>query len=92
MKTLLAGLFSLVKPVLMQVLAALGMGIITYGGFSVVLDQIRGLIQDNLSSLPANVAQLIGLFGVHQAMGIIVGAYASRITLMTTKRLGVMAK
>lgn len=92
MKTLLAGLFALVKPSLFQMLAALGMGVITYGGFSVVLDQIRGLIQGNLSSLPTNIAQLIGLFGVHQAMGIILGAYASRITLLTTKRVGVIAK
>ena len=44
-------------------------------------------IQANLSGIPSIAANLLGLAGLGEAMGIIVGAFAFRLTMNTFKRI-----
>ncbi|WP_024302783.1 DUF2523 family protein [Pseudogulbenkiania sp. MAI-1] len=85
-----SALFALVAPAAKQVLASIGLGVITYAGLSTALGAINTLIQNNLNGIIPSVAALLGLAGAGQALGILSGAVAYRIGLVVTKRIGVL--
>lgn len=85
-------LVSLVEPILGRILAALGIGIISYTGFSIVLNQLESAIQNNLNGVGSDVAAILGLAGMGQALGIIFGGFTARIALQAISKLGVLKK
>jgi hypothetical protein len=80
--------FTLISSVVGRVLAALGMGIITYNGASVLMDYFIAQIQTQFTGTPESVLQIITLFGIPESMSIILGAYVSSIPLLTFKKMG----
>lgn len=84
---LAAFLISMVKPIVAQILISLGLSIVTYTGIQLILNQLNSLIQSNLSALPVTVAQLMGLAGFGEVLGILVGAFAFRLSMLSFKRI-----
>jgi hypothetical protein len=83
MQTIALWLASLLPSFVARVLAALGMGVITFTGWTVVWDQIKGLIVSSFTGLPTAIAQLAGLAGVDVGLGIILGAITTRIAYIS---------
>lgn len=70
------------EPILTRILLALGIGIISYTGFSVVLDQLRSSVSSTLT----------GLAGFGHMLGIIFGGFTARIALQSIRKLGMLKK
>jgi hypothetical protein len=80
-------LVAMVKPIIVQILVSLGMSVVTFAGATTVVTQLSDYVQSNLSGLPVSVAQLLGLAGLAQALGILVGAFVFRLSMSSFKRL-----
>lgn len=79
-------LIAMVAPIAKRLLVALGIGIVTYTGFQLVLDQITAAIASNISGAPIVAYQFASLMGFPEVAGIILGAIASRLTIEQLKR------
>ncbi len=84
---LISLLLNLVKPLIGKVLAALGMSIVSYTGMQYVLEGLNSRIQTELDGMPVVAASLAGMAGLGDCFGIIVGAFAFRLSMSTFKRL-----
>ena len=86
-------LLSLAQPFIARVLLALGFSVVTITGFEAAIGQVRSMLLSNVNALPADMLSLFLLAGGGQALGIIVGAVAVKVTLWqitsATKVLGV---
>lgn len=82
MTGLAAWLMSLVGPLLIQALIAVGVGVLTVGGFDVALNQAISWIDTGVSGLPSDMANVLALGGVFQGMSYIVGAFSARVTMI----------
>ena len=69
-------------------LAAAGIGIISYAAVSTGFDAVLSLAQSHYNNIGVDMLSLMGLGGIGEAMGIIVGAMTFKITMTTVKRLG----
>lgn len=78
----------LVLAAVARVLAALGMGIISYSGSNYLLELFINEIRSNLTNTPASVLQIITLFGIPESLSIILGAYTASIPLHAFKKIG----
>lgn len=88
-----SGLFiSLARPLLVKVLAALGMGAISYAGVNQGMDILVSAIRSNISGIPSELSGLMGLTGIYTAFSMILGALAFRMTMQVFNRIGVMTK
>jgi Protein of unknown function (DUF2523) len=86
-------LLDLVKPALARGLLSLGVGVVTVSGVDSVFESFRSSIVSSLSGAPLSALQLMGLAGVWDAMGIILGAAGASISyLMITKSLKIGAQ
>ncbi|MGE9763349.1 DUF2523 domain-containing protein [Pseudomonas sp. PDM20] len=74
-------LSSIVGPLVAKVLTALGVGLVTYTGLTLVLDQARDAIVANISASGAAYVALFGLAKVDVAINIVLGAITARATL-----------
>jgi hypothetical protein len=83
MQTVALWLASLLPSFVARVLAAMGMGVVTFTGWSVVWGQVRDLIVSNFVGLPSAIAQLAGLAGVDVGLGIILGAITTRVAYVS---------
>lgn len=72
---------TVVGPLVMKVLKALGIGAISYVGINAVLDQAKDAILSNMAGLPADVASLMGLFKFDVAINITLAAVSTRFLL-----------
>lgn len=80
-------LLGLTAPIVVRVLTTLGLGVVTYTGFSAVLDMVFGRIQSSFAGLPADIAALCFLSGLPAGMSIILSALAARIALIQVKKI-----
>lgn len=81
MGTLLAGLMSLAVPMTGRILIALGFSVVTVSGVAVAWDALKSQMQTAAGSLPADIAQLLGLGGVWIALGSVIGACSFVVSL-----------
>lgn len=75
-------------PIVKQVLAALGIGLISYAALTALVDALIVHVQTSYSAIPTAVAQLLDLAGFGSALGIILGAIAARATYAAITRFG----
>lgn len=80
-------LLGLTGPIVVRVLTTLGLGIVTYTGFAVVLTTVAQAIQASFNGLPLLAMQIVFLSGLPQGMGIILSALGARIALMQLKKI-----
>jgi len=72
-------IMSLVGPMALRVLTALGIGTITFTGVSASLQGLIDIGVSNYAGMPSAVLALAGLAGIPQAIGIICGAMIARV-------------
>lgn len=76
---------------IVRAVASIGIGIVTYAGALYAINQAIAAAQDAWSSLPAGVLQFLGLAGMPDVLGILLGAVVARASLVFAKRLAFLA-
>lgn len=73
-----AWLITLVGPLAMRVLLAIGFSTVTFTGVTIALQALIDSAVTNWASLPGDVLGLAGVAGIPQSIGIICGAMVAR--------------
>ena len=84
----ITALLALVRPILLRLLASLGMGVITYTGTDLLISNFTAQITTNLNGLTPSILQIVSLFGVIQSLSIMLGALTTSASLSVFKKLG----
>ncbi len=71
-----------------RVLASLGIGWISYQGFQTLIESYIADVIVKFGEFPDAVYQIMGLYGVVDAAGIVLGAFSSRAVVFGIKTLG----
>jgi len=88
---MLGNLLKFIAPhIAKRVLAALGIGIISYSGISLIISNVTQQINSHLGQTNGSVLQMVTLFGAIDSMSIILGAIATRVTLLSLKKWGIL--
>lgn len=74
-------LASVIGPLIARALLALGMGVVTYTGATVAVDQALAYVQTSWSGMPAAVVGILALAGFDKFITIVLSAYASALAL-----------
>lgn len=86
-------ILSLLQPAIAKILLSLGFAIVSIVGLDAILGQLRTSLVSGIGGLSANMFNLFLLAGGGQALGIIMGALATRLMLWqaqnATRILGV---
>lgn len=86
-------LLSLMQPMIAKILVTLGFSIVTITGMEAVIDQVKGMVTSGVNSLAPDMLNLFLLAGGGKALGMILGAIATKVMLWqiqsATKILGV---
>jgi hypothetical protein len=77
---------SFITSVLGWVLVRLGVGLVSFAGFSTLLNLGMQAVKNNVSGLPASTVQLLGLCGFDRALSVVLSAYAINVALMAVSR------
>lgn len=83
---LAAWLLSIATPIVVRVLAQLGVGIVSYIGVEAAVSQLFSLARSSWAGLPSIVLQFMAIGGFNTALGIIAGGVTARLTLFLFKR------
>lgn len=80
-------------PLAVRVMSALGLGVISYGALNIVIEAAIFYAQTQYSGLPNVIANLLGLAGVGECLGIIAAAITFRVSMTAgRKTIGVLNK
>ncbi|SCZ52954.1 DUF2523 domain-containing protein [Thiohalomonas denitrificans] len=74
-------LLTLIAPLVYKVVAALGLGFVTYLGLSYVMDELMSYMQGALSGLPSEMLAMVALLKIDQAIALIVSAFSVRAAI-----------
>lgn len=77
-----------IGPLARRVLAALGLGVLSYAAVTAAVSALLLLAKSHYLGMPAMIVQLAGLGGIGQAMGIITGALVYRVVLNNMSKIG----
>lgn len=75
-----------------KLLLAFGLSFLTYAGFTVGLNAIRGYVLSNFNSMPSDVFNILMMAGLGQVIGIIFGAFAFNAGLAAAGKLTALKK
>ncbi|GAB7562838.1 hypothetical protein LG202_08770 [Methylobacillus methanolivorans] len=75
-----------------RMLSAIGVGVISYAGVATAMQTAISYAQNAYAGLGGYIAAFVGLGGVGEAMGMIAGALAFRVTLLSMSKMGVIPK
>jgi hypothetical protein len=79
-------LASISWPIVSRVLAALGMGTVTYTGLTTAVNNYFAMAKASLAGLGGTVLQLLAMAGVFDFLAITSGGVISGLTFMVLKR------
>lgn len=85
-----AWMMALAAPVAIRALAALGIGAVTYVGADAALRGLLDQVQTSLGGITGELAGLLGLAGLFQAVSIIGGGMVSALAWSQLTRLGLL--
>ena len=74
-------LMGLLGVAAVRVVVALGFSTLTFTGVLTLVNTLVGCIQANWSGLPLKMIQLLSLYGIPEALGIIAGAFVARTSM-----------
>ena len=77
-----------IAPLARRVLAALGLGIISYAVVTTILAAVILAAKAHYNSIPAMALSIAGLGGVGEGLGIVVGAVVFRAALTHMSKIG----
>ena len=75
-----------------KVLAAAGIGVISFTAVTAAFNAAVAYTRGHYDSIAVDALQLIGLAGIGEALGLIVGAITARLTITSMSKLGVIPK
>lgn len=81
MGNIAAWLAAVLPSLALRLLAALGFGVVTFGGLQAVGDTLRDYLIASWAGLPADVLGIVNLAGAGTALNIILSATMVRVTL-----------
>lgn len=81
---------SISLPLVQKVLVGLGIGTVTYVGLQAAFNQIQTLIISNYNSVAAQIGALFFLAGFDYSVGLVLAAYAMRVSMVAVKKLQVI--
>lgn len=73
------------KAFVFRTLALLGIGVITYTGSTVALDELSSFVTNQFSSIPPQVSQALGILRIDVFMSIIISAYSIKVSIQTAR-------
>lgn len=79
-------LIALVGPLVKRALVALGIGVVSYAGFTLLATQVRNQVLSHVSGLTGDAYAIIAMSGAFEAIGIMLGGLAARAALMAIER------
>ena len=74
-------LLSLAQPLIARIMIALGFSVVSIVGVTEVFQQLKQQVTANFGGMPADMLNLFLLAGGGTAMGMVVGAIATRLLL-----------
>jgi hypothetical protein len=86
MEGLTGWLASISWPIVSRVMAALGIGTVTYTGASAAITQTLSLAKNAFAGMAGEVLQLLAMAGVFDALAITSGGIMSGLAWMVMKR------
>lgn len=87
-----AFLIAMVGPVMARWLASMGLSLVSMAGLSIAYYGLRDRLVAAIGGLPGDAVQLAGLFGIWEALGIVLGAFVFVITWRGTSGFWKLAK
>lgn len=87
MPVLAAVLAGVLRFLVVRLIAALGVGIVTFTGFLYLLDQLKNEVLAAWHSLPVDVVSLLQMGGFVTGLSILFGAYAFRAAMLAMGKL-----
>lgn len=85
-----AFLVGLSGPIAKKVLAALGIGVVSYVGVDAALTQMLSTAKGNMALIDPVIGGLLALAGVPDALGMIAGALIASVALIPLKKLDLL--
>ncbi len=80
-------LVQIVGPLLMMGLRLLGIGVMTYTGINIVMDQVKNYVLSNVANVPIYVQQILGLAKFDICVNIVLSAVAARFVIAGYNKL-----
>jgi len=77
-----------VWPLAKKVLAALGIGWLTFEGLSLIGNQVTGAVISSYGQIGGTTLQILSLAGITDSVGILVSAITAKVALVAVGRLG----
>jgi hypothetical protein len=85
-----AWLAAAVGPLARKVLAALGIGVISYAGMMTAVTQALQYARGSWNSMPQDLVFMLGKFGFVDYIALVVGGILAAVSLKASKRFGVL--
>lgn len=89
---LAAFLVGLVGPLMARWLASMGLSLVVLAGLTAAVTQLKAQVISNIGGFPLVALQLGGLFGLWEAVGMLLGAATFVVTWHSTKGFWALAK
>ena len=74
-------LMSLIGPLVIQALIAVGIGVLTVTGIDIAVNQAIAWINTGVGGIGADLANVLALGGVFQGMSYVLGAFTARVAM-----------
>lgn len=87
-----AALYGVLKKWGIEILAALGISMLTMTGVDYVFQQMTTQLVNNFNAMPTDVIQILSLSGFGVAFNIILGAVSARIAIDGVSKLKAIKK
>jgi len=88
MANIFAWILAAVWPLAKKVLVSLGIGVLTYGGLSLIAQQVQNEVVALWGQVSGDMLAMASLLGIPQAFGVLLGAIMARVALIAVGRLG----
>lgn len=79
-------LMSMINPIVVKVMSALGVSVMTVKGVDVAFDQVLQSVNDAKGQMSPEVLQIMGLFGMDTAISWVLGAISFAFTVWTASK------
>jgi hypothetical protein len=87
-----AGLAPIVLPWVFRILAAVGVGSVTYLGIGSLFDVAESYILANFAAVPPSVLSVLGIMQVDRALTLLLSALSARLTLAGLSAAGSLTR
>ena len=87
---IIAGLMAISVPLVIRVLAGLGIGLVTFTGADFALTEIQSFFTSQIGGMPSDMVEVMYLAGFDTGIAIIFAAWSAYITILVT--LGAFTK